>query len=85
MFEQKFAFSVMVFLFTCGIFTSILLFPFIFGFVLKSFSSSIIWSSNLNTLWGVFQFLFLKTNWSSDFGHAETGSGAKNEWFCALK
>ena len=24
---------------------------------------------------------FLKSNWSCDFGHAETGNGAKSEWF----
>ena len=28
---------------------------------------------------------FLKPNWSSDFGHAETGNGAKSEWFCCVK
>ena len=30
-------------------------------------------------------FSFLKSNWSSDFGHAETGSGAKNDWFCGVE
>ena len=27
---------------------------------------------------------FLKSNWSSDFGHAETGNGPKSEWFCGV-
>ena len=28
---------------------------------------------------------FLKSTWSSNFGLAETGSGAKSEWFCGVK
>ena len=44
-------------------------------------------SKNLNCIGALSFFLssvhtfsgFLKSNWSSDFGHAETGSGAKKQ------
>ena len=30
-------------------------------------------------------FMILKSNWSSDFGHAETGGERKSELFCGVK